>query len=344
MTDDPPRLPTRRLERAGLDLTVLGVGGTGPGGMYRATGRPASQEMLAEALAAGIGYVDTAPFYGLGLSERFVGDALREGGAVLSTKVGRLLRPGAHPDPGALGWPGALPFTPVFDYGYDGVMRSFEDSLQRLGRERVDLLYVHDIGEMTHGAANAGHHRDLREGGLRALEELRAAGRVAGIGLGVNEIAVCRELMDAAAWDAILLAGRYTLLEQDALGDLMPACLAAGTRIVCGGPFNSGVLAGGTTWNYAEAPPDVVARVETLRAVAREAGVPLAAMALQFPLAHEAVASVLPGPRDADELRGILGWAATDVPAEAWAEMRARGAIRPDAPVPEANPFTRGTA
>lgn len=339
MTDHAPGLPTRRLERAGLDLTVLGLGGTRPGGLFQATDRAGSDALLARALAAGIGYADTAPFYGFGLSERIMGDALRGSGAVLSTKVGRLLRPGAPPDPGAMGWPGGLPFTPVFDYGYDGVMRSFEDSLQRLGRDRVDLLYVHDIGEMTHGPDDARHRADLLDGGLRALTELRADGRVRGIGMGVNEIAVCLSLMDAAVWDAFLLAGRYTLLEQDALDDLLPACVAAGTRIVCGGPFNSGILVGGTTWNYAEASAEVVARVETLRAVADETGVPLGALALQFPLGHAAVACVLPGPRDVGELEGILGWAATDVPPGVWDDLKARGAIRPDAPVPRGNPF-----
>ena len=333
-------LVRRGLARAGLELSVLGVGGTGPGGLFEATDGTESEAMLRDALAAGVTYFDTAPFYGFGLSERIMGDALRGTDTVLSTKVGRVLEPGAPPDPSALGWPGGLPFTPRFDYSYDAILRSHEHSLQRLGHASVDMLYVHDIGGMTHGEGNAVHRDALLDGGgLRALEELRDAGHVRAIGLGVNEIEVCLDLLDRARWDVILLAGRYTLLEQHALDRLLPACEAAGTRIVCGGPFNSGVLVGGATWNYAEAPTDVIRRVETLRAVAHEFGVPLPAMALQFPLAHPAVASVVPGPRDRAQLRGILDWTRVDVPAAAWDALRERGVLHPDAPVPDGNPF-----
>ena len=181
---------TRRLARSGLDLTVLGLGGTGPGGLFEPTARDASDAMLAAALSGEIGCANTAPFYGFGLSERILGDAFRGHDITVSTKVGRLLVPGAHPDPASFGWPEPLPFTPVFDYTHDGILRSFDDSLQRMGRDRIDILYIHDIGEMTHGADNARHLSDLRGGGLRALERLRDEGRIRAIGLGVNEVEI----------------------------------------------------------------------------------------------------------------------------------------------------------
>lgn len=330
---------TRRLARSGLDLTVLGLGGTGPGGLFEPTARDASDAMLAAALSGEIGYADTAPFYGFGLSERILGDAFRGHDITVSTKVGRLLVPGAHPDPASFGWPEPLPFTPVFDYTHDGILRSFDDSLQRMGRDRIDILYIHDIGEMTHGADNARHLSDLRGGGLRALERLRDEGRIRAIGLGVNEVEICLELLDDAEWDVFLLAGRYTLLEQTALDALLPRCAAAGTGVVCGGPFNSGILVGGDTWNYAAAPPDIVARVDTLRAVARDHGVPLPAMALQFPLGHPSVTCVLPGPRSAEHVGTILDWARSPLPAGVWSDLRSAGALHPDAPVPDANPY-----
>ncbi|WP_308918003.1 aldo/keto reductase [Jannaschia sp. LMIT008] len=338
-------LPRRRLPRSGIDLSVLGVGGTGPGGLFEAQAEATSRAMLDAALDAGVRHFDTAPFYGFGLSERIVGDALRGTDAVLSTKAGRLLRPGAHSDPAAMGWPGALPFTPVFDYGHDAILRSFEDSLQRLGRDRIDILHVHDIGRITHGDDDDRHRADLLGGGgLRALQRLRDEGAVRAIGLGVNEVEVCLDLLDRADWDAVLLAGRYTLLDQTGLDALLPRARVAGTAIVCGGPFNSGILVGGTTWNYADAPPDIVSRVRTLADVAREHGVPLPAMALQFPLAHPAVASVLPGPRSAAHVTATLEWARTPVPPEAWAALRDRGALHADAPVPDVNPFTADPA
>ena len=210
-------------------------------------------------------YVDTAPYYGVGQAERCVGDALRDRARsewVLSTKVGRLLRPNAtgvfadsrqHP----------LPFEAVYDYSYDGIMRSFEDSLQRLGLARIDILYVHDIGAYQHGAeAHPALIKTLRDSGYRALESLRSSGAVSAVGIGVNEREVLLEAMEWGAWDAFLLAGRYTLLEQAPLDDLLPKCVAAGTSIVVGGPLNSGILAGRETWNYRPAPPEVTARVK----------------------------------------------------------------------------------
>jgi len=253
---------------------------------------------------------------------------------LLSDKVGRLLRPGAVDNPGDFGMIDPLPFNVVYDYSYDGIMRAFEDNLQRLGLSRIDILLAHDIGEFTHGADNARHFADLKAGGYKAMAELRAAGAVQAIGLGVNETQVCLDALEIGDWDVFLLAGRYTLLEQTALEALFPACKAAGTTIICGGPFNSGILAGRDMWNYAKAPEDVVQKAKALGRVADEFEVPLAAAALQFPLANDLVTSVIPGPRDARELRQIIDWFETEIPGEFWRSLTDQGLVAADAPLP----------
>ena len=325
----------------GTDLTVptLGFGGAPLGGLFDAVSKAQAEATLREAFKAGMTYVDTAPFYGFGNSERRVGDLLRGQNYVLSTKVGRLLRPGLPDNPAAMGWPDPLPFHPVFDYSHDGIRRSFEDSLQRLGLDRIDILYVHDIGTVTHGDDNAGHWRDLERGGYRALDELRSEGRVRAIGLGVNESAVCLDALGIGDWDVFLLAGRYTLLEQAPLEDLLPACEAAGTSLVIGGPFNSGVLAGGDTWDYGTVPVEVRTRVAALSACCNEYDVPLPAAALQFPLAHPAVASVIPGLRSPAELADTLSWTGHAIPPAFWAALKDGGLVHQDAPLPDGNPF-----
>jgi D-threo-aldose 1-dehydrogenase len=307
------------------------------GGSRIPVAREEAEAIVRTAWAAGVRYIDAAPYYGFGQAERCVGDAMRwvgRGEWVLSTKVGRLLRPDAAPaESGARRHP--LPFDAVYDYSHDGIMRSFEDSLQRLGLARIDILYVHDIGAMQHGpAAHPRLMRDLRESGWRALESLRSSGPVAAIGIGVNEREVLLEALDWGAWDVFLLAGRYTLLEQAPLDDLMPKCLAAGTSIVIGGPLNSGILAGRDTWNYQTAPPEVIARVEAIKAVCGRHRVPLAAAALQFPLAHPAVAAIIPGPRNVEEFHTNLRLLRQPIPAALWSDLRAEGLLRPAAPVP----------
>ena len=254
---------------------------------------------------------------------------------VLSTKAGRLLSPGKGSEAERADWPVGLPFHPVYDYSYDGVMRSFEDSLQRLGLARIDILLLHDIGEMTHGeAGNALHFPQAMSGGYKALDELRRNGDVRAIGMGVNEKEVCQAAMDHGDWDVFLLAGRYTLLEQGPMHDLMPAMEKRGMSMILGGPFNSGILAGGDTWNYGQAPVDVVERVGKIKAVCAAYSVPLPAAALQFPLGHKLVSSVIPGPRSAAEMQGILDWWSLEIPAGLWSDLKAEGAIDVDAPLP----------
>ncbi|MEM7442628.1 MAG: aldo/keto reductase [Pseudomonadota bacterium] len=330
----------RKIGRTEIEVDVLGVGGAPFAGNYVELDRSDAVGVLETARAGGVTYVDTAPFYGFGRSERVVGDMLRGKPYVLSTKVGRLLAPGPAPDPMEYGMIDPLPFHPVYDYSYDAIMRSFEESLQRLGLDRIDILLAHDIGEFQHGEEeNARHFGDLKRDGYQALHELRSSGRVGAIGLGVNEKEICLSALDIGDWDVFLLAGRYTLLEQSPLDDLLPACQAAGTSIIVGGPFNSGVLAGREMWNYAQAPDDIVARVAKLKEVAEKHDVPLPAAALQFPLAHPVVSSVIPGSRSAAEFEGILGWARHEIPPAFWSDLQAQELLHPDAPTPKGNPF-----
>jgi D-threo-aldose 1-dehydrogenase len=331
-----PVFEKRRIGRTSLEVTALGLGCATLGGSRVEVSRQEAEAVVRAAWAAGVGYIDTAPFYGFGQAERSVGDAMREAPRdewVLSTKVGRLLRPRPTPTE-AEKTRHPMPFDPVYDYSYDGIMRSCEDSLQRLGLARIDILYVHDIGVMQHGEAHPRIMRTLRDSGYRALESLRSGGKVRAIGIGVNEREVLLEAMEWAAWDAFLLAGRYTLLEQAPLDDLLPKCLEAGTSIVVGGPLNSGILAGRDTWNYRAAPPEIVARVDAIKAVCDSHQVPLAAAALQFPLAHPAVAAIIPGPRNVNEFHANLELLRHPIPAGLWADLRAAGLLHAEAPTP----------
>lgn len=328
----------RALPRSGLKLPALGLGCSQLGGLYRPMSSADATALVEAAWSAGVRYFDTAPYYGYTLSERRVGQALapRDRDAfILSSKVGRLMRPDATVRPGDDGWAEPLPFRPIFDYSYDGVMRSYEDSRQRLGTSRIDILYVHDIGAMTHGDRHP-HFWDqlVAGGGLRALAELRQSGEVRAIGLGVNEWEIAVDAMNEAPLDAILLAGRYTLLEQTALKPLLDHCARVGTAIVVGGVFNSGVLAGNGKFNYADAPAEVVEKVRRLSALCARFDVPLPAAALQFPFAHPAVVSCVVGVRSVAQLQQNIAWLEQPVPAGFWAGLSNEGLIAANAPVP----------
>ncbi|HTU67642.1 MAG TPA: aldo/keto reductase [Steroidobacteraceae bacterium] len=337
----------RVVGNSGLEVGVLGFGGAGIGNLYRVLREQDALDAVRESYAAGVRYFDTAPFYGFGLSELRVGTTLR--GAqpmpVISTKVGRSLVPTGPQDEnvGREGYFSARPFAPKFDYSYDAIRRSHEESLERLGVSRVDILLVHDIGTLTHGAKNEVHLRQLADGGgYRALRELRDSGAVRAIGLGVNECEIAAQLIAALDFDCVLLAGRYTLLEQPALETLLPLCEKRGVSILCGGPFNSGVLATGsragakTHYNYAPPPADVLARVSRLEAVCDEFGVPLQAAALQFPLGHPRVATVVAGAASGAESRNIAAQFAHEIPAAFWRALRDRGLVDARAPLPDA--------
>lgn len=318
-------------------LPPFGFGGAAIGNLYAAMTDAAARDVVEAALAAGVSYFDTAPHYGFGLSETRMGQALAGRDVAISTKVGRRLEPTGPAARERHGFVDAAPFAPVFDYTHDGVMRSFEDSLRRLRRDRVDVLLAHDLGRLTHGEDHARHLRDFLEGGYRAMRELRDAGAVGAIGLGVNEQAICDEILDHAEVDVFLLAGRYTLLEQDPLDGLLPRCADRGVSMIVGGPFNSGALVEtgqALHYDYGPASQEIVERVGRLRQVCAAHAVPLAAAALQFPLAHPAVISVIPGMGAAGQVAEAAAWMATPIPAGLWDDLRAQGLLRADAPTP----------
>ena len=322
----------RQVGRSKLQVTTLGLGTATMGGTRVKVTRQQGEDIVTAAWDAGVRYVDTAPFYGIGAAEHRVGDALRDKPRdewVLGTKVGRLLRPTRE------GRTDPMPFDVIYDYSYDGIMRSVEDSFQRLGLARIDIALVHDIGAYQHGAElNARYFKVLAESGYRALEELRRTGVVSAIGIGVNEKEVLLAALEIGDWDAFLLAGRYTLLEQGPLEDLLPLCQSRGTSIIVGGPLNSGILAGRDTWNYATAPAEVVARVKQIQAVCDAHHVPLPAAALQFPLAHPVVCAIIPGPRTAAEFNENLPLFTQPIPAGLWSDLKMQGLLHKDAPVP----------
>lgn len=338
----------RTLPRGGLSLPCIGMGCAPLGGLYQPVSEAQARATLDGAWEEGVRFFDTAPFYGYTLSERRLGAALRSRPReqfVISTKAGRLMRPDEGVRPGADGFAAPLPFRPHFDYTYDGILRSHDDSLRRLGLERIDILFVHDIGKVTHGANDGHYWRQLTQGGgFRALDALRASGQVAAVGLGVNETDVILRAMAEFDLDCTLLAGRYTLLEQESLSPLLDLCVERGNAIVIGGPFNSGVLAGNGKFNYADAPAEILEIVAQLDLVCRRYGVPLQAAALQFPLAHPAVVSCIPGGQDLAQLRQNLGWFAAPLPDALWLALLRAGLIDERAPVPLRAPFLAATA
>lgn len=327
------------LPRGGLRLSRLGMGCAPIGGLYHAVSEGEARDAVDAAWQLGLRYFDTAPYYGFTLSEHRLGAALREharGDYVISTKVGRLMEPDASVRPGASGWAAPLPFRPRYDYSYDGILRSHEDSLQRLGTDRIDILFVHDIGSSTHGEQHDHYWQQLTKGGgFLALQALRSDGCVRAIGLGVNEWEVVYAAMQECDLDCSLLAGRYTLLEQASLTPFLEACARQGNAIVIGGPFNSGVLAGNGKFNYADASADVLARVDAIAAVCREFDVPLPAAALQFPMAHPAVVSCIPGASDVAQLRQNAAWFDLPIPPALWQALKQRGLLDERAPVDE---------
>jgi D-threo-aldose 1-dehydrogenase len=333
----------RRLGKSGLEVPVIGFGGAPLGNLYQEFSDEQARATVRAAYDAGMRLFDTAPLYGHGLSEHRVGEALRwldRDSYVLSTKIGRLLKP---KDPrlidGGL-FKKVLPFEGVYDYGYDGVMRSVEDSLQRLGTHRIDVLLIHDVDVWTHGSEEARVQRfkEVMGGGYRAMLELREQGVVRAIGAGINEVQACLDFALAGDFDCFLLAGRYTLLEQGALDRLLPVCAEKNMSLLIGGPYNTGILATGAVagayYNYAPASAEIMERVRRIEAVCARHGVRLASAALQFPLGHPNVATLIPGARSPDEIAQNRAIFEVDIPAAFWAELKREGLLREDAPTP----------
>ncbi|WP_345588159.1 aldo/keto reductase [Streptomyces marokkonensis] len=326
-------MPSRTLGRSGVSVSALGFGAAAVAGLYEEVGEQEAAAAVDAAWEAGVRYFDTAPHYGLGLSERRLGEALRtrpRDDFTLSTKVGRILVP--HEGGGddlAQGF--AVPATHRrrWDFSADGVRRSLEDSLTRLGLDRVDLVLLHDPDD--HG------EQAFREA-YPALEELRSQGVVRAIGAGMNQTRMLTRFLTDTDVDAVLCAGRYTLLEQGALDGLLPSAAAVGKSVIVGGVFNSGLLADptpGATYDYAAAPTDLLHRAVRMRDVTETRSVPLRAAALHFPFGHPAVASVLVGARSAAQVRDAAEQFHRPVPDAVWEALRARGLLPGEVPLPD---------
>ena len=318
-----------------LDWPTLGFGGGSA--FVGAADEPGSLALLDAAWARGFRYFDTAPFYGRGLSEHRFGAGLRgrpRDEFLLSTKVGRMLRPNPAAEPS----PSALPFDVVYDYGYDGVMRSIEDSLQRLGLARIDVAYLHDVNPKWHGADYERRFAEAVDGGFRALAQLRGEGVIRAVGVGVKDWEVCLRFAQAADFDCFMLAGAYTLLDQGSIDTFLPYCVQRGIDVVLASPFNSGILASGATeratYFYAPAPPPIVERVKQLTAICARHDVPLGAAALQFPLAHPAIVSIVAGYRSIAEIETNLRWLAVPIPHALWDELKHERLLSVAVPVP----------
>jgi D-threo-aldose 1-dehydrogenase len=337
-----PLRPLGRRGGAGLMVTALGFGGAPLGDLYARLDDATAIAAVGTAYGAGVRLFDTSPLYGRGLSEHRVGAALRRlprDEFVLSTKVGRIYAPAPDGVRNPEGYVGGLPFEGRFDYSYDGALRSLEQSLLRLGLARVDIVLIHDIDAWTHGAdAVDARYREALDGAWRALAELRAQGVVRAIGVGVNDAAICARIARDADPDCVLLAGRYSLLEQPALDEFLPLAQAQGIGVLLGGVFNSGILAtgavAGARYNYRPAPPEILARVARIERVCAAHGTELPHASLAFALGHPAVASVVLGAVSPDEVARNAALFARPVPAALWRDLVAEGLLRADAPLP----------
>ncbi len=340
------QLKTRAWNRQGkgaLHFTELGIGTAPIGGLYRPVPAEEAHATMTRAWDLGVRYFDTAPLYGLGQAETRLNRLLQgkaRADCIISSKVGRLLhacKPG-EPHEGVGKWFATPQRTKSYDYGYDAVLRSLEFTLERTGLDRLDVVYVHDLDVWTHGsAAVMAAHRDVfMAGGYRALVELRDQGVIRAIGGGMNEWQSAQWMTERGDFDIFLLAGRYTLLEQEALTSFLPMCQQRGIGIVVGGPYNSGILATGARpgafYNYDPAPEPILDKVRKIGAVCAAHKVRLVDAAFQFPLLHPAVVSVIPGAQTPAEVEANARAAAAPIPPALWADLKAQGLMRQDAP------------
>ncbi len=332
-----------RLNNGGVELTELGFGSAPLGNLYKAISDEEARATLDAAWDGGVRYFDTAPFYGLGLSETRLNSFLRDkprNDYVLSTKVGRLIHPCAPEYRTGVGkWFDVPCRREHFDYSYDGIMRSIEHSFARLGVDRIDVLYLHDLCIFSHGSKEASDARVdelFAARGYDALISLRDQGAIRAFGAGVNEWQICETLAGRGDFDLFLLAGRYTLLEQEALDSFLPLCEERGIGIVTGGPYNSGILATGAKpgayYNYDPAPQPILDRVNAIEAVCKSHNVKLVDAAFQFPLLHPAHLSVIPGGQSVSEMQGNLAASQAIIPASLWTDLKNEKLLREDAP------------
>jgi D-threo-aldose 1-dehydrogenase len=318
-----------RLGPSDVEVTRLGLGLAPLGGLFTAVGDDQAHTTLERAWELGIRYFDTAPLYGNGLSERRAGHVLAgkpRAEFALSTKVGRRLEPGGGD--GQQFWAEDAAFAPVWDFSADGTRRAYSESLERLGLDRADVLHLHDPDE---------HFAEALSGALPALRELRAEGRVGAVSAGMNQAPMLADFVRTGGLDCVLLAGRYTLLDQSGLTELLPLCADRGVSVIAGGVFNSGVLAdpdGAPTFDYAPAPADVLAKARAIRDMCERHGVPLRAAALQFPLGHPAVSTVLVGARSPEEVFDAVAMFTVDIPGQLWRDLTRAGLLPEGVPTP----------
>ena len=334
-------MPRRQLGRTELEVSEIGFGGAPLGDLYTRLDDDAAIASVRTAVGCGINLFDTSPLYGSGLSEHRIGTALRgtaRNRFVLSTKVGRVMEPRLGPGDRA-GYAGGLPHAARFDYSYDGAWRSLDQSLLRLGLDRVDILLIHDVDVWTHGSAGVEQRfREAMNRAYRALADMRDEGVVRAIGVGVNEAEMCERFAIAGDFDVMMLAGRYSLLEQGAPGGFLSTAASKGIGVLLAGVFNSGILATGSVagamYNYRPAPQAVLERVRRIETVCRSHGVPLSHAALRFPLAHPAVHSLVLGAVTPEEVARNVAALAAPIPPSPWSDLKAEGLIAAHAPVP----------
>lgn len=319
-----------RLGRTDVLITRLGLGTAALPGLYDAVEKNDALGAIRQTLASGLNFIDTAPMYGHGMSEELLGEALQgipRDSYVLSTKVGRLLTP---EDPSRMAdsqWKNISPYRWDFDFSYDAVMRSFEQSLKRMKIDRVDVLLIHDPDD---------HWEAAIRGAYPAVRHLREQGVVKAIGAGMNQWEMLKKFAEEGDFDCFLLAGRYTLIDHTSLAEFLPLCERKQISVIIGGPYNSGILAGGTTFNYVPAPAELLDRVRKIREICDRRGVDIKAAALQFPLAHRVVAATIPGARTPAELEQNLKLMTAPIPPELWLELREQGFLPEAAPLPQA--------
>jgi len=333
----------RKFGRVDLDVTPFAFGAAPIGNIFRPIDEATSDALVQRAWDAGVRFYDTAPMYGHGLSEMRLGHSLRwknRDDFILASKIGRVLKPAKRSEIDFTPWVDGAPNLMEFDYSYDGTMRAFEDSLQRMGLERMDICFIHDIDVFTRGNEQPEAFKQAMDGAWKALEKLRDEGVVKAIGVGVNEWEVCHEALKQRDFDCFLLAGRYTLLEQESLEEFLPLCEERNAAVVVGGAFNSGILATGAKegakYNYAPAPEHIMKKVAGIEEVCRKYEVPLPAAAMQFVVAHPAIPSFAAGVRTVEQLDRNLDWFTHPIPLEFWAELKSKGLLQEAAPTPEA--------
>ncbi|OJY38227.1 MAG: pyridoxal 4-dehydrogenase [Rhizobiales bacterium 65-9] len=340
-------LPARTIGRTGLSVSIMGFGSAPLGELYARLDEDVCAATVRAARTSGMTLFDSSPHYGNGLAEHRLGAALRKfprESFVLSTKVGRHMNPleseaAARPkDVISPGFAGGLAHRARFDYSYDGVMRSVEQSLLRLAVANIDILLIHDVDVWTHGDEADRRFREAMEGAYVALDRLRSEGAVKAIGVGLNEAEMCERFARAGDFDCMLLAGRYSLLEQDALNSFLPLASERNISILLGGVFNSGVLATGPVpgakYNYRDAPPEIMARAGRIEAICKAHDTPIAVAAMRFPLGHPAIASIVLGAVSPQEIARNLEGFTQRVPQALWRDLVAAGLMRDDAPLP----------